>query len=154
MVSSSLVSNTCKSGVGLPSSPRIAQQSRKRRLTPDQACLYLVAVDFFIAPDGSLPCAELAETDGKLIPACSPAEVQEMKSPGAVVWRPRRPPTYPRANFSALGISRYPAPPGLCGPRACCRRDGRTAWSRRPGSQRQWRRGTARSCPFYPSACR
>ena len=83
MVSSSLVSNACKSGVGLPSSPRIAQQSRKRRLTPDQACLYLVAVDFFIAPDGSLPYAGLAETDGKLIPACSPAEVQEAKSPGA-----------------------------------------------------------------------
>ena len=50
----SLAYNACKSGVGMRSRPRIAQRFRKRRLTTDQACLYLTADVFFIAPDASL----------------------------------------------------------------------------------------------------
>ena len=65
--------NARKSGVGMRSRPRIAKQSRKRRLTADQACLYLTADVFFIATDDflqpphKLNWQKLLETVTKLV---------------------------------------------------------------------------------------
>ena len=75
---------------------RIAH-SEKPLDRPENECIHFLAGHrFFLCPEALVATLKFqAQIVCSCFQAGSSAEVQEMKSPGAEAWRPRRPPTYP-----------------------------------------------------------